>query len=87
MLNALPHIRTHLREMKLVSSQPPYIVPRRSSFGEIATRIPLPKMTSQKHMSTLLMTNTIEGGGMPHIPPQVDYNWEIEASLNMGPIK
>ncbi len=72
--------------MKLVSSQPPYIVPRRISFGEIVTRIPLPKMTSQKHVSTLSMTNTIEGG-MPHLPLHVHYNWEIEASLNMGPTK
>jgi hypothetical protein len=38
-------------------------------------------------MSILSMTNTIEGGGMPHLPPQVHSNWEIEASLNMGPTK
>ncbi len=44
-------------------------------------------MTSHKHMSTLSMTNTTEGGEMPHLAPHVHSNWEIKASLNMGPIK
>jgi hypothetical protein len=35
-------------------------------------------------MSTLSVTNTIEGGGMPHLPLHVHFNWEIKASLNMG---
>jgi hypothetical protein len=44
-------------------------------------------MTSQKHMLTLSVTNIIEGGGMPHFPLHVHSNWEIKASLNMGPIE
>jgi len=38
-------------------------------------------------MSRLSMTNTTEGGRMPHLPLHIHSNWEIEASLNMGPIK
>jgi hypothetical protein len=82
MLNALPHIKTHLREGGEPSTT---IIPKINNFGKIATRIPLPAMTSQKHVSTLLVTNIIEGGGMPHLPFHVHCNWEIKASLNMGP--
>jgi len=35
------------------------IVSRINNSGKIATHIPLPTMTSQKHMLTLSMTNTI----------------------------
>jgi hypothetical protein len=36
-------------------------------------------------MSTLLVTSTTKGRGMPHLPLHVHFNWEIKASLNMGP--